>query len=70
MSKSLLKRQLEDLRDRLRELRIARKWLQEYRVNASPSESRVLSAYLTYLEAQEQKTIDMGSRLKNELNKI
>ena len=68
MSQSLLERQQEDLRHRLREIRIARKWLQEYRVNASPSESKVLSAYLVWLEAQEQRTIDMGSRLKKELN--
>lgn len=60
--------QLEDLRDRLREIRIAKKWLQEYRINAPVSISAALGVYYNWLDAQETKTIAMGKRIQEEIN--
>ena len=58
--------QLTDLRQRLRELRIAKKWVQEYRINAPASVSSHLSAYYNWLVNQEQNTIAMGKRVKGD----
>lgn len=60
--------QLIDLRIRLIELRTAKKWLQDYRVNAPPSATKALVPYYNWLVMQENKTIDMGKRIKDELN--
>ncbi len=59
-------RQLNELRERVREIRTAKRFVQEYRINASLQESRVLSALYTWLEVQEQRTIAMGERIKSE----
>lgn len=61
-------RQLEELRDRLRKIRIAKKWLQEYRVNAPAAISASLSAFYAWLDQQEAKTIAMGKRIKSQMN--
>ena len=61
-------RQLEELRDRLREIRIAKKWLQEYRINAPAAVSASLAACYTWLDQQEEKTIAMGKRIKAQMN--
>lgn len=56
--------QLEDLRQRLKEIRIAKKWLQEYRINAPVAISTPLGACYNWLNQQETKTIAMGKRIK------
>lgn len=61
---SQIDQQLEDLRLRLREIRIAQKWLQEYRINAPVALSMPLNACYNWLSDQEAKTIDMGKKLK------
>lgn len=61
--------ELQALRNRLEEIRVARKWLQEFRVNATPGVSAGLSNYNNFLVNQEQKTIAMGNRIKAEINK-
>lgn len=57
-------RQLEELRERLKEIKIAKKWLQEYRINAPAAVSAALSACYNWLDQQEAKTIAMGKRIK------
>ena len=57
--------QLEQLRKRLREIRFAKKWLQEYRVTAPITLSKSLAQYHSWLCEQENKTIQMGTRIKN-----
>lgn len=59
--------QLQDLRDRLKEIRTAKRWIQDYRINASPPERNALSAYYNWLCEQEEKTSNMGKRIKAEL---
>lgn len=59
--------QLDELRERVRELRIAKKWLQEYRINAPTSISQALGNYHRFLTEQEVRTIEMGKRIKNGL---
>jgi len=61
-----VEQQLAELRERLQEIRIARKWLQEFRVNAHSSLSKPLASYHAYLVEQESKTIQMGRRIKGE----
>jgi hypothetical protein len=61
-----VEQQLAELKERLQEIRVARKWLQELRVNAHPSVSKALASYHTYLVEQESKTIQMGKRIKGE----
>lgn len=61
----LIEDQLNQLRERLREIRTARKWLQEYRVNAPVTLSKPLAQYHNWLCDQEKNTIQMGIRLKN-----
>ena len=61
--------QLQDLRDRLKEIRIAKRWIQDYRINASPPERNALAAYYNWLCDQEEKTCNMGKRIKAELEK-
>lgn len=63
---SRAEQQLNELRERVREIKIARKWLQEFRVNAPPASSKALASYHSYLVEQESKTIQMGKRLKGE----
>lgn len=65
----LAEKQLYELRDRLKLIRNAKHWLQEYRVNAPPSVSSALGNYYNWLETQESKTIAMGKRLKDESKK-
>jgi hypothetical protein len=60
--------QLDELRKRLQEIRTAKKWLQEFRVNASPNLSAALASYYNFLVVQESKTIEMGKRIKVEKN--
>lgn len=55
--------QLIGLRQRLKEIRLAKKWLPEYRVNAPISISNSLSAYYNWLSKQEQNTIAMGKHI-------
>ena len=57
--------QLEQLRKRLREIRLAKKWLQEYRVTAPITVSKALAQYHGWLCEQEKKTIQMGTRIKS-----
>lgn len=64
-----VEKELEALRERLREIRIAKKWLQEFRVNAAPTVSAALSVYNNFLCDQEQKTLAMGNRIKAEISK-
>ncbi len=59
-------KQIQELRERLREIRIAKRWLQEYRINAPVTVSATLSACYGWLEQQEIKTIAMGKRIKAE----
>lgn len=66
MANTPVEQQLDEPRERLQEIRIARKWLQEFRVNAHPSLSKPLASYHTYLVEQESKTIQMGKRIKGE----
>lgn len=61
-------RQLEELRDRLREIRVAKKWLQEYRINAPVAISASLAACYTWLDQQEAKTIAIGKRIKAQVD--
>lgn len=61
---SQIDQQLEDLRSRLREIRVAQKWLQEYRVNAPVTLCVPLNAFYNWLSEQEARTIDMGKKLK------
>lgn len=63
-----VEQQLEDLRARLQEIRTAKKWLQEFRVNAPPNVSGALGSYYNFLVGQERKTIEMGQRIKAERN--
>lgn len=58
--------QLADLRERLREIRTAKRWVQEYRINAPASVSSSLSAYYNWLDNQERNTIAMGKRVKGD----
>lgn len=67
LSVSASEQQLEELRQRLREIRTARRWLCDYRVNAPPSTSAALASYYKWLCDQEDKTLEMGKRLKKEL---
>lgn len=62
---TLAEQQLADLRNRLVEIRTAKKWLQDYRVNAPESISKSLATYYGWLDQQESKTIAMGKRIKN-----
>lgn len=59
----LAEEQLNELRMRVREIRIAKKWLQEYRVNAPVAASQALTAAYNWLDQQEKKTIAMGKRI-------
>ncbi|HCF26958.1 MAG TPA: hypothetical protein DEV81_07055 [Cyanobacteria bacterium UBA11049] len=63
-------RQLEDLRNRLKEIRTARKWLNDFQFNNSGSttNSKGLSKYLHWLNNQESKTIELGKKIKSQLN--
>lgn len=61
--------QLAELRERLAEIRVAKKWLTEFRVNANPAVSAALSSYYNYLSEQESKTTAMGKRIKAEAEK-
>lgn len=63
-------RQLEDLRNRLKEIRTARKWLNDFQFNSSSSatNSKGLSKYLHWLNNQEIKTIELGKKIKSQLN--
>lgn len=64
---SLADQQLADLRARLRDIRTAKYWVQEYRVNAKESESRALAGLYVWLDQQEAKTIAMGKGIKETL---
>lgn len=64
----LAEQQLIDLRIRLCELRTAKKWLQDYRIDAPPSVSNPLTAYYNWLIKQEEKTIAMGKRIRQQLS--
>ena len=61
-------RQLEELRERLHEIKIAKKWLQEYRVNAPAAISASLHACYNWLDLQQAKTIAMGKRIKAQID--
>lgn len=61
--------ELQSLRERVREIRIAKKWLQEFRVNATPTVSAALSVYNNFLVSQEEKTLAMGKRIKAEVDR-
>lgn len=65
-SNNLADQQLIDLRARLRDIRTAKYWLQEYRVNAREHESRALTGFYMWLDQQEAKTIAMGRRIKEQ----
>lgn len=56
--------QLNNLRARVREIRAAKKWLQEYRINAPATMSKSLAAYHNWLCQQEERTIQLGKRIK------
>ncbi len=64
-----VEQELQSLRDRLQEIRVAKKWLQEFRVNAAPTVSAALSIYNNFLVTQEEKTLAMGKRIKAEISK-
>lgn len=65
ISNNSAEEQLNQLRQRLREIRLAKLWLQEYRVNAPITISKPLAQYHAWLCEQEKKTIQMGTRIKN-----
>lgn len=65
----LAEEQLAYLRARVREVRLAKKWLQEYRLEAPASVSSALGAYFAYLDRQEKKAIAMGMKISNEYQK-
>ncbi len=65
MTTDLAEEQLDQLRQRLREIRLAIKWLQEYRVGAPIAISKPLAQYHNWLCEQEKKTIQMGTRIKS-----
>lgn len=67
LSTSASEQQLEELRQRLRDIRTARKWLSDFRVNAPPSTSAALASYYKWLCDQEDKMLEMGKRIKQEL---
>ncbi len=69
MNQQQAEKELESLRERLREIRVAKKWLQEFRVNAAPTVSAALAVYNNFLCDQEQKTLAMGNRIKTEVQK-
>lgn len=56
--------QLHQLRKRFVEIRLAKKWLQEYRINAPVTQSKSLAAYHNWLCQQEERTVQMGKRIK------
>lgn len=56
--------QLNELRERVKQIKSAKRWLQEYRINAPSSISSALAAYYNWLDTQEQKTVAMGKRIK------
>lgn len=56
--------QLDELRERVRQIKNAKRWLQEYRINAPASISSALITYYNWLDAQEQKTVAMDKRIK------
>lgn len=55
--------QLAELRARVREIRTAKKWLQDYRINATIGESKALSAFYVWLCKEETNTVAMGKRI-------
>lgn len=59
-----LEEQLELLRKRFIEIRVSKRWLQEYRVNAPVTLSQPLAQYYKWLCDQEDKTVQMGKRIK------
>ena len=59
----LAEEQLNELRMRVREIRTAKKWLNEYRINAPVAVSQALTACYNWLDQQEKKTIAMGKRI-------
>ena len=62
---SVKEAQLEGLRTRLKDIRTAKHWLQEYRVNASAPESTALVKCFNWLDQQERNTIAMAKRIKD-----
>ena len=58
--------QLQNLRDRVKNIRIARHWLQEYQINAPTQLRSALAQYSKWLTEQEQKTIELGRTIKNQ----
>lgn len=60
--------QLEELRERLHEIKIAKKWRWEYRVNAPAAISASLHACYNWPRSQQAKTIAMGKRIKAQID--
>ena len=56
--------QLNELRERIKQIKNAKRWLQEYRINAPSSVASALIIYYNWLDTQEQKTVVMGKRIK------
>lgn len=56
--------QLQELRNRIREIRTARKWLQSYQIEAPVQISAALGAFQKWLIEQEEKTERLGRRIK------
>lgn len=55
---------LEGLRDRVKQIRIAKQWLESYQIVAPPTVSAALGSYYNWLTEHEQKTIELGRRIK------
>jgi hypothetical protein len=55
---------LERLRKRVKEIRTAKQWLESYQIVAPPEVSTALGRYYAWLTEHEQKTIQLGKRIK------
>lgn len=58
--------QLQELRNRIREIRIARKYLQSYQIEAPIQVSFALGAFQRWLFQQEEKIERLGKRIKSQ----
>lgn len=55
---------LEGLRNRIRQIRIAKQWLESYQIVAPTAVSAALGSYYNWLVDHEQKTMELGKRIK------
>lgn len=58
--------QLQELRNRIREIRLAKKWLQSYQIEAPIQLASALGAFQKWLSEQEEKIERLGRRIKSQ----